>query len=228
MRSAGCIINDILDRNFDAKVKRTNNRAIASGKISIKNALIFLFILLFFALLILLQFNLMTIFLGFVSVIMVSLYPIMKRLTFYPQIFLGFTFNLGVLFASTAVLGKITFPALLLYGANIFWTIIYDTIYGYQDLEDDIKIGVKSSSIKFGYQPERIFYGLIAVYSVLMLILGFWCKLKVMYFFLIFLTISHLIYQVKSCNFSDDKDCLKKFKSNIWVAIITFLAIALG
>jgi 4-hydroxybenzoate polyprenyl transferase len=228
MRSSGCIINDIWDRNFDKKVERTKNRPIASGEISVRNAAIFLIILLSLSLLILLQFNLPTIILGFVSLAFVAFYPSMKRLTFYPQIFLGLTFNLGILFASTAVLGKITLASFLLYAANIIWTIIYDTIYGYQDLEDDLKIGVKSTAIKFGENPQRILLSLTAIYFLLLILVGIIDNLKFSYFPLILLAAAHLSCQIKTCNFSDGRSCLKKFKSNFWVGIIVLTAIILG
>ncbi len=228
MRSSGCIINDIWDRNFDKDVERTKNRPIASGQISVRNAVIFLVILLFLSLLILLQFNFETIILGFVSLVFVAIYPLMKRLTFYPQIFLGLTLNLGILFASTAILGKITFASLVLYVANIIWTIIYDTIYGYQDLEDDLKIGVKSTAIKFGQKPQKILFTLAAIYFLLLILVGIISNLKFAYFPLIALASAHLSCQIKSCDFACQESCLQKFKSNFWVGIIVLTAIILG
>ncbi|MCE3255193.1 MAG: hypothetical protein K0R25_687 [Rickettsiaceae bacterium] len=228
MRSAGCVINDIWDRKFDRNVERTKNRPLASKAISVKNAAIFLAILLIFSLVILLQFNLPTIILGFVSLVFVVLYPLMKRLTYYPQIFLGLTFNLGILFASTAVLGKITFAAALLYLASIIWTIIYDTIYAYQDIEDDLKIGVKSTAIKFQQNPRQILYFLIALFFLLLIFLGIYKGFEFAYFPLTLLAGAHLSCQIKTCNFSDGKDCLNKFRSNFWVGIIILVAIILG
>lgn len=228
MRSAGCVINDIFDRKFDVKVARTKNRPIASGTISLNQALVFLAILLFLAFLILLQFNLKTIILGFLSLIFVISYPLMKRITFYPQVFLGLTFNLGILFASVAVSEKITLPALLLYFSCIIWTIIYDTIYGYQDLEDDLKIGVKSTAIKFGANPQKILFSLAVVFFTLLILLGILAGFEFVYFILTGLAFFHLSCQVRTCNFKDGADCLKKFKSNIWVGIILLIAIILG
>jgi 4-hydroxybenzoate polyprenyl transferase len=228
MRSAGCVINDIFDRNFDKNVQRTKNRPIASGAISVRKALVFLAILLCMAFWVLLQFNIQTIILGFVSLVFVAAYPLMKRIIFYPQIFLGITFNLGILFASTAILGKITLPIFLLYLANIIWTIIYDTIYGYQDLEDDLKIGVKSTSIKFGKNPQKIFFSFAATYLFLLFVVGFLMNLEFVYFTFVSLAFFHLLCQIKTCNFSNGADCLKKFKSNFWVGIILLTAIILG
>ncbi len=228
MRSAGCIINDIWDRNFDKNVERTKNRPLASGRISKKNAVFFLLILLFLAFWVLLQFNFLTIILGFISLSLVFFYPLMKRITFYPQIFLGITFNLGVLFASTAVLGNLTCSILALYLAGTIWTIIYDTIYGYQDLEDDLKIGIKSTAIKFGKNPQKILLILTTIYFALLLLVGWLSNLKFTYFPLILLAASHLVCQIKTCDFQNSKICLQKFKSNIWVGIITLTAIILG
>ena len=228
MRSAGCVINDIWDRNFDRNVERTKNRPIASGQISVKNAIIFLVILLFLALLILLQFNLPTIILGFVSLAFVVLYPLMKRITFYPQIFLGMAFNLGILFASTAVLETITLPTFLLYLSGVVWTIIYDSFYAYQDVDDDLKIGVKSTAIKFGQNPQKILFFLAATYFLLLILVGIISNFKFAYFPLILLAGAHLFCQIKTCDFNDGKSCLNKFKSNFWVGIVVLTAIILG
>ena len=227
MRSAGCIVNDIWDRDFDKNVERTKNRPLASGQISLNQAIIFLTILLFLALLILLQFNFQTIILGFISLAFVAFYPLMKRITFYPQIFLGLTFNLGILFASTAVTGKITLASFLLYLSAVIWTIIYDSFYAYQDVEDDLRIGVKSTAIKFGSQPQKILFTLTAIYFLLLILVGLISNLKFAYFPLILLATAHLTCQIKTCNFSDGKNCLQKFKSNFWVGIIILAAIIL-
>lgn len=228
MRSSGCIINDIWDQDFDKNVERTKNRPIASGEISLPAAIIFLVILLSLAFLVLLQFNLLTIVLGFASLIMVALYPMMKRITFYPQVFLGLTFNLGILFASTATAGGITFSSLLLYISNVIWTVIYDSFYGYQDLEDDLKIGVKSTAIKFGNQPQKILFTLTVIYFLLLIAVGVISHLNFAYFPLILLAAAHLTCQIKTCNFNDKKNCLEKFKSNFWVGVIVLTAIILG
>ena len=228
MRSAGCIINDIFDKSFDKNVARTKVRPIASGTIGIFGAITFLAILLCFALLLLLQFNLPTIVLGFSSLLLVALYPLMKRITFYPQIFLGLVFSLGILFVSTAVLGKITLAIFVLYLSNIVWTTIYDTIYGYQDLEDDLKIGVKSTAIKFGTKPQKILCNLSLLYLSLLFLVGFLANLKFIYFVLVVLAVAQQICQIRSCNFQDSTNCHKKFKSNIWVGFIVLIAIILG
>lgn len=227
-RSAGCIINDILDCNFDSAVERTKNRPITSGAIATFQATIFLIILLLAALVILLQFNRLTILLGFIALLLVIIYPTAKRFTHYPQIFLGITFNWGILIAGGAILEKITPPFILLYCSALIWTVIYDTIYAYQDLEDDLKIGVKSTAVKFGKNPQKILYQLTAFYLLLLILVGIAANLKFAYYPAVLLAVSHLVCQIKSCDFSSSKSCLKNFKSNVWVGIIILIAIILG
>ena len=149
MRSAGCIFNDIVDRDFDKKVERTKNRPLASGQISVNRSLTYVCLLCLSAFAILMQFNLFTIYLGMFSMIFAFSYPFMKRVTYWPQLFLGLTFNWGIIMAYTAVNGDISINVILLYLSAIFWTLGYDTIYGAQDIKDDEIIGVKSTSIKF-------------------------------------------------------------------------------
>jgi len=142
MRGAGCIFNDIVDRDFDKKVRRTKERPIASGKISIVGALIYLILLCLIALLILLQFNLLTILLGMSSMVLAFCYPFLKRITYWPQLFLGLTFNWGIIMGWSSMLNNISIEPIILYLAAIFWTLGYDTIYGLQDMYDDEIIGV--------------------------------------------------------------------------------------
>ena len=146
MRSAGCIVNDILDRKFDQKVFRTKNRPIASGKVSIKLALLYSVILCLIAFLVLINFNLFTIIIALASMPLAFTYPLMKRFTYWPQLFLGVTFNYGLLLGWTSINGEISLIPIILYLGAIFWTLGYDTIYGFQDIEDDEIIGVKSVS----------------------------------------------------------------------------------
>ena len=149
MRSAGCIFNDIIDRDLDKKVKRTKSRPIASGIISVKKSFFYVIILCLIAFLILIQFNIKTIVLGLSSMLLAFSYPFMKRITYWPQLFLGLTFNWGLVMGYVAILDQISFEILLLYISAIFWTLGYDTIYGVQDIVDDEIIGIKSTSIKF-------------------------------------------------------------------------------
>ena len=157
MRSAGCIVNDILDKEFDAKVFRTKNRPIASGKVSIKLGILYSILLCFLALLVLLNFNLFTIILALGSMPLAFTYPLMKRFTYWPQLFLGITFNYGLILGWTAVNGKLEIIPILFYIGAIFWTLGYDTIYGYQDIKDDEIIGLKSTSIKFKDNAKNFF-----------------------------------------------------------------------
>ena len=148
MRSAGCIVNDIVDKDFDKKVERTKNRPLASGKINVKHSIIYVLILCLMAFMILLQFNLFTIILGMSSMLLAFSYPFMKRFTYWPQLFLGITFNWGIIMAWVAVNNNINLEVIILYVSAIFWTLGYDTIYGAQDMVDDEIIGIKSASIK--------------------------------------------------------------------------------
>ena len=167
MRSAGCIINDIVDRKFDKKVSRTKNRPIASGKVSIIQGLIYSIFLCLIAFLVLIQFNYLTIILALGSMPLAFIYPFMKRYTYWPQLFLGITFNYGLILGWTSVTNEINITPVLMYIGAIFWTLGYDTIYGYQDIKDDEIIGIKSTSIKFKNNPN-IF--LIICYSKILYI----------------------------------------------------------
>ena len=167
MRSAGCIVNDILDKEFDKKVSRTKNRPIASGKISVKLALTYVVFLCFIALLVLLNYNTFTIILALCSMPLAFSYPLMKRYTYWPQLFLGITFNYGLILGWVCITNEIELVPIILYIGAIFWTLGFDTIYGYQDIKDDEIIGVKSTSIKFKTNPKLF---LIICYSILSLI----------------------------------------------------------
>lgn len=149
MRSAGCVYNDIVDRKIDAKVSRTKSRPIAKGTISVTSGWMIILLLIFFSILILFQFNLNSIIFGLSSGLLVIAYPFMKRITYWPQLFLGITFNWGVILAWLVLENKFSLTPLALYSSAIFWTLGYDTIYGMQDIKDDLKIGIKSTSIKF-------------------------------------------------------------------------------
>jgi len=228
MRSAGCVINDLIDQKFDAKVERTKNRPLASKQISIFEAFLTLAILLSLGLLILLQFNQQTFFGGIAALILVATYPLMKRVTYYPQIFLGLTFNFGVLIASLALLENITLSTAILYLGCIIWTVIYDTIYAYQDISDDLQIGVKSTAIKFKNNPKRILTGLnFALFATLSCV-GWLENFESGFFLAILVADLFLNHKIKSCDFSDSQNCLKVFKANIWVGILILIAIILG
>jgi 4-hydroxybenzoate polyprenyltransferase len=224
MRSAGCIVNDILDREFDKKVFRTKNRPIASNKISVPQATTYVFVLCFMALLVLLNFNNFTILLAFVSMPLAFTYPLMKRFTYWPQLFLGITFNYGLILGWTSIKGEIDVIPILFYIGAIFWTLGYDTIYGYQDIKDDEIIGLKSTSIKFKGK-EKIF--LLSCYSILIIFLiigGYYMKFNNIYYLLTLIPLAHLyFYQIKNFDSKNPKNCLMLFKSNNFLGLIILL-----
>ena len=222
MRSAGCIVNDIVDEKIDKKVLRTKNRPIASGKLSKKLAWAYVALLCLIAFLILLQFNLLTICLGMFSMIFAFTYPFMKRFTYWPQLFLGFTFNWGIIMAWASLSNDISYLPLILYFGAIFWTLGYDTIYGIQDISDDEVIGVKSTAIKFK-KNISLFVG--SCYSIsLLAILFVIMNLKINYSLIIFIGfVTTLYYQVKICKSKKPSLCLKAFKLNNISGMLIFL-----
>ena len=226
MRSAGCIVNDILDREFDARVYRTKNRPIASGKISVKLALFYSFALCFLALLVLLNFNLFTIILALGSMPLAFTYPLMKRFTYWPQLFLGITFNYGLILGWTAIYGQIDLVPILFYFGAIFWTLGYDTIYGYQDIKDDEIIGLKSTSIKFKGHAKRFLFICYSFLIILFVLGGYLMKFHYIYFILIFFpAIQLFFYQMKIFNPKNPSSCLKAFQSNNFFGAIVLLNI---
>ena len=226
MRSAGCIVNDILDKEFDAKVFRTKNRPIASGKISIKLAILYALTLCFLAFIVLINFNLFTIILAFASMPLAFSYPMMKRFTYWPQLFLGITFNYGLILGWTAIKGEISLVPMLFYVGAIFWTLGYDTIYGYQDIKDDEIIGLKSTSIKFKGKAKKFLFVCYLFLLSFFLLGGYKMQLHLSYYFLSVIPFIHLfLYQMKIFNINDPTSCLKAFKSNNFFGLIIFLNI---
>ena len=225
MRSAGCIFNDIADKDFDKKVDRTKSRPIPSGKISTQESFVYIIILCLVAFIILIQFNFLTIILGLLSIPLALSYPYMKRLTYWPQLFLGFTFNWGILLGWTALKGEMSLEPILLYIAAIFWTLGYDTIYGFQDIYDDEIIGIKSTSIKFK-ENYKLFIGLCYFICVLFLIiLGFVEENKMYYFTFLIFPVMHLFYQMTRLNRNNTNSCLIIFKSNNFFGLLVFLTL---
>ena len=188
MRSAGCVVTDILDRKIDIMVERTKNRPIASGQISVGLSLVLVFLLCSSAFIILIQFNLNTIILGLASMPFAFTYPLMKRYTYWPQLFLGITFNYGLILGWTSITGQINIVPLILYSGAIFWTLGYDTIYGYQDIKDDEIIGLKSTSIKFKNNPVMFVTLCYFVFLISLLITGTLLELN-NFFYLVFVVI---------------------------------------
>ncbi len=225
MRSAGCIINDIVDKDLDKKVQRTKTRPIASEKITIKKSFTYALILCFLAFLILIQFNLLTIILGMSSMILAFSYPFMKRITYWPQLFLGLTFNWGIIMAWTSINNNISLEIIILYVSAIFWTLGYDTIYGVQDMVDDEIIGVKSTSLKFK-KSIKLFVGLNYLLTSLILIYLFFNILGLNFAtILLLIFILSLIYQIRKFNKNRPESCLSAFKFNNVSGVILFLTI---
>ena len=229
MRSAGCIVNDIYDKNFDKKVERTKNRPIASGKISIKLSLIYVIILCLCAFLILINFNKLTIILALCTIPFVFLYPLMKRITYWPQLFLGITFNYGLILGWISIHGELNIIPLIMYFGAIFWTLGYDTIYGFQDIKDDEIIGVKSTSIKFKNIPFVFLIICYLVFFLTIIITGIYLKFDYVFFMSLALLFYHLFFrQISKLNIKIKKNCLKIFKSNNEIGLLIFISIIIG
>ena len=225
MRSAGCIFNDIVDKDLDKKVQRTRERPIASGKVSVSEAFIYIVFLCLVAFLILLQFNWLTIVLGISSIVLAFAYPFMKRITYWPQLFLGLTFNWGIIMGWTSITNSISTEPVILYLAAIFWTLGYDTIYGLQDIHDDEIIGVKSTSIKFK-NNVKIFVG--TCYSMcvfLILIMFFTMEINIYLLLLIIPFVVSFVYQVKNFKVFNSESCLLAFKNNNLIGSLIFIFI---
>ena len=229
MRSAGCIINDIVDRKFDTKVERTKNRPIASGKVSVKEGLILSLFLCAIALGVLIQFNNLTIVLALASMPLAFTYPYMKRFTYWPQLYLGITFNYGLLLGWSSIQNNITIIPLVFYFGAIFWTLGYDTIYGFQDIKDDEIIGVKSTSIKFKKNPKLFLLVCYLIFYLSIFVIGVLMSYSIYYFAFSVLIFFHLIvFQIRPLNISKPEMCLKKFKSNNFLGLLVFINILIG
>ena len=225
MRGAGCIFNDIVDRDLDKKVQRTKERPIASGKISVPKASICAIVLCLVSLLILLQFNWLTIVLGMSSMILAFAYPFMKRITYWPQLFLGLTFNWGIIMGWTAMTNNISIEPIILYFSAIFWTLGYDTIYGLQDIRDDEIIGVKSTSVKFKKNVKFFVGTCYSLFVFLILIMFLMMEIDKYLLLLSVFFILPLIYQLKIFKINNPKSCLAAFKINNLTGIFLFIFI---
>ena len=229
MRSAGCIVNDISDKEFDRKVERTKNRPIASNKVSIKLALFYTIILCTLAFLVLINFNKLTIILALASMPLAFTYPLMKRLTYWPQLFLGITFNYGLILGWISIKDQIDFAPIIFYIGAIFWTLAYDTIYGFQDIKDDEIIGVKSTSIKFKKNPKKFIFVCFSMVIFSILTSGYLMNFNYFFYLGSILLIFHLFfYQLRVFNLDDTKNCLKVFKSNNIFGLLVLFSIFLG
>ncbi len=225
MRGAGCAYNDIVDRDYDSQIARTSQRPLASKIISVQQAWGFMIFLGLTGLVVLLQFNHFTVSLGLASLVLIGIYPFMKRVTYWPQLFLGLTFNWGALMGWAAVTGTLNFSALYLYLAGVTWTMGYDTIYAHQDKTDDILVGVKSTALKFGENTRAwlfVFYGLALGFFFLA---GVENSIGNIYYVGLAFVLLHFHYQITALNIHSPKKCLKLFKTNNAIGLVMFLAI---
>ena len=229
MRSAGCIVNDIADKEFDKKVQRTKNRPVASGKISVKLAWSYTLALCFFAFLILINFNLFTIILAIGSIPFAFTYPLMKRFTYWPQFFLGITFNYGVILGWVSINENFNVVPIILYIGAIFWTLGYDTIYGFQDIKDDEIIGLKSTSIKFKKKPSLFLISCYLITITCHLVIGTIMKFNFIFYTFLIIRFLHLFfYQIINLNIEISENCSKIFRSNNTLGFLIFSNLLLG
>jgi len=229
MRSAGCIVNDISDRKIDKLVERTKNRPIASEKISVFNAAIYAAILCLIAFLVLINFNKFTIYMALISMPLAFTYPLMKRFTYWPQLFLGITFNYGLVLAWISIQNEVSIVPIIFYLGATFWTLGYDTIYGYQDIKDDEIIGLKSTSIKFKNNPVMFVTLCYFVFLISLLITGTLLELNNFFYLVFVVIILHMtFFQLKKIKTGDSAQCLKIFKSNNFLGLLTFISLLAG
>ena len=228
MRGAGCTFSDITDRKFDAKVARTARRPIPSGAVSVPQAIIFMMFLSLIGLCILIQFNQYAIYLGIASLILVIIYPFMKRITYWPQLALGLTFNWGAFLGWAAVKGDLQLPAVVLYIAGIFWTLGYDTVYAHQDKEDDLIAGIKSSALKLKENTRPWLFIFYTSTVILMAEAGYLASLSWPFYVALAVCAAQLYWQARNVDLDNPSDCLKKFKSNRLFCWILLAGIIIG
>ena len=227
MRAAGCTYNDLIDRDIDAQVARTRSRPLPSGQISPRAAVIFIVVLSLIGFAVLLSFNGTTIWLGLGVLPIVALYPFVKRFSHWPQAVLGLAFNWGAVLGWTAVLGRLDWPAVVLYAGAVLWTVGYDTIYAHQDREDDDLIGVKSTALKFGRATKPF---LAVVYGAAWLAItsaGLMAHAGTAFLLGMLAAAAHLGWQVRSLDIDDPENCLERFRANGTFGLIVFAAIVL-
>ena len=222
MRGAGCTWNDVVDRDLDGKVERTRSRPIPSGQVTVAQATVFMLAQALVGLSVLLQFNTFTILTGLASLAVVAVYPFMKRVTYWPQIFLGLAFSWGALMGWPAAFGRLDWPALVLYAGSICWVIGYDTIYAHQDREDDLLIGIKSTALLFGERTPSMLAGFYACAVALIAAAGFMAGGGMIFAAGLIAFGAHLAWQVTRLDIDDPAHCLMLFKSNRDAGLILF------
>jgi 4-hydroxybenzoate polyprenyltransferase len=229
MRSAGCIVNDISDKEFDKKVERTKNRPIASNKVSVNLAFFYTIVLCLLAFLVLINFNNFTIFLALGSMPLAFTYPLMKRYTYWPQLFLGITFNYGLILGWTSITGQISLVPIIFYLGAIFWTLGFDTVYGLQDIKDDEIIGIKSTSIKFKKNLNLFLIICYSLFIIAIYIVGYFMNFSLIFYVFTVISVFHLFFfQIYNLKHKDPKSCLKTFKSNNMLGFLILLNLLIG
>ena len=228
MRGAGCVYNDWVDCDLDKQVTRTKERPLASGAVSRTQAWLLISLLCLLALLILVQFSSFTIILGFASLVLVLTYPWMKRITYWPQAFLGLTFNWGALMGWSAIHNRLDPAAFWLFCAGIAWTLFYDTIYAHQDSQDDSLVGIKSSALRLGQRSQVFLYSCSVIMIACLTIAGYLAKVHILYYLILLPASFHLKWQCLSLDTADPQNCLYRFKSNIWVGLIVWIGLLVG
>ncbi|WKX99481.1 hypothetical protein Q1695_014398 [Nippostrongylus brasiliensis] len=229
MRSAGCVINDLWDKEFDKKVERTKMRPLACGSLTERQAVALLTGLLSTSLAVLLQLNWFSVAVGSASMFLVVGYPLAKRYTYWPQFVLGLTFNWGALLGWSAVQGSLSSAApIVLYLAALQWTLLYDTIYAHQDKTDDIMIGVKSTALRFGENTKKWLSGFGTAAVTGLGLTGYLADQTWPYYLALAGTSAHFAWQIRTVNINDGQDCWRKFKSNQWMGAILFAGIVAG
>jgi 4-hydroxybenzoate polyprenyltransferase len=227
MRGAGCTWNDIVDRDLDSQVERTRSRPIPSGQVTVKGAAAFLAMQALVGLAVLLQFNSLTRYVGFASLAVVCVYPLMKRVTYWPQIVLGLAFSWGALMGSPALLGRLDLPSLLLYAGSICWVIGYDTIYAHQDREDDALVGIKSTALLFQQRTKPMLALFYALAVILIALAGASSGGGRIFAVGLIAFAAHLAWQIARLDIDDPANCLAVFKSNRDAGLVLFAGLAL-
>jgi 4-hydroxybenzoate polyprenyltransferase len=227
MRGAGCTWNDLVDRDLDGRVERTRSRPIPSGQVTVAQATMFMVAQALVGFLVLIQFNRFTVATGIASLLVVVIYPFMKRITYWPQIFLGLAFSWGALMGWPAAFGRLDWPAIVLYAGSILWVIGYDTIYAHQDRDDDLLIGIKSTALLFGERTPTMLANFYAAATVLIAAAGFMAGGGIIFAVGIVAFAAHLAWQVSRLDIDDPAHCLVLFKSNRDAGLILFAAMLL-